>query len=168
MIDSVAGRAGEAHAGAEQHHLRRRSRSSWVGRAVEATHEAAGAIRSRPAATTSLVPNRTASFGAEDRGDPDVTRDRQQCARRSDSGAVALEELEVLGEQEDEPEQREERRSSPTPLAAVKRRFRKQRTSSIGSSRAPLPGDEDGEQDRAASAKPARVRGVPSRGRAPR
>ena len=63
---------------------------------------------SSPEATTSLVPNRTASFVPSTEETPTDSGDGQQVHARRER-VVALDELEVLGHHEDEPEQREER-----------------------------------------------------------
>ena len=101
-------RAGEAHPGAEQHHL---ARDRPVARAAPTPSRPRRRRRRQrrgPPSTTSLVPKRTASFVPTTEAIADRRRDRQQ-VHAGRQRAVALEELEVLGDQEDEPEQREER-----------------------------------------------------------
>ena len=126
----------------------RRSRGSWFRCAVETQAKKPASRpgrRSRPAWCRS-----DSELGAEHRHDPDGDRDGQQ----ADAGGerrVALEELEVLGDQEAEPDS-PKKAMVTEPLAAVKRRLRNRLTSSIGSACGALPEDEDREQ------RPRRVR----------
>ena len=99
-------RAGESHPGAEENHLRRDrsvARGCRAGRdpGVEAGHGDQAGGDDELGAEAHRKP------GAEHRGYADRGRHRQQ-VNASGQRAVALEELEVLGDQEDEAEEAEE------------------------------------------------------------
>src|SRR6185437_1883627 len=74
---------------------------------VEATKKPAP-ISIKPAGTTILVPRRRAKIGAAGAAAP-TPRAKGSVRRPAEKGAIAVDELEVLGDQEDKAEQAEER-----------------------------------------------------------
>ena len=108
--DRLGGRcASDAHAGPEHHHLHRRSRGSrWSERSRRTRSRCRRRGEQRQAGRhheLGPVPDR--DLGPDDRSDRNGRRDGQQAHARLER-SVALEELEVLRDEEDEPREREE------------------------------------------------------------
>ena len=126
------GRAGEPHPGPEHDHLRSDRPVAGVGRGgrdprVERSHQ------EQPARDDELRAGPDREPRAEHRGDRHAARDRQQ-AHTGRQRAVALQELEVLGDEEDEAGQGEERDRDGRARGGETRVARTALTSSIGCS----------------------------------
>ena len=108
--DRLGGRRrGQPKAAAEQHHLHRDLRCTGVLASTVDAQASPAAKMARPAATTAVRADLVHHSRPEHTGDRDRDGDRQQPHARLEC-AVGLDELEVLGDDEDEAEQREEAR----------------------------------------------------------
>jgi hypothetical protein len=167
MIDSVAGALVNPIPRPDQHHLaddrqigRARGSGGGPSEARGQRDEAGGHDQLRAAAH--------GEGGAEDGRDAGHDCHRQQPHAGAER-LVALQELEVKGDQEDEPHQREEADRHRT-AGGAESKVPKQPDVEHRSGCTPLPGDEDNEQrgsereaDEAAGLAPALVRGLDDR-----
>ena len=78
MIASVAGRAGEAHTGAEEEHLEDNDRVGGRRRRLSRSITSPAANETSPAVTIDLVADPHGELRPDDRGDGHGTRDRQE------------------------------------------------------------------------------------------